>query len=525
MGLEYITQPQVFVQGLTALGQGIQGLTENYPLLTTYNYWTSTAVINTTTFPIPGVWSIYDGLNNSASFLVTVGGVTQSPSSYTVDPINRLLTFDTVISAGIKIAATQLATAAPSSQSFDFVKSVSAEFITLSAQNIISTNTNLSGSSLNVSNISATNFTATNLLVTNLTALSSVLNVTDITQYELSGFNVFGNANIAGNVNVVETVSAANLVAVSNITTSCLSTISLSSLNITITNNGSIVGQTSATTFNIGALSARELNLIHAPANDGVDPILNFGETDTAGFSGIRVRYEEPTNRLFLSSRTGTTVLTSVIIDVATGQIGISGLPAAGQALTVSGNVSASGTINAGRNLTVTGNLSASGNITGLNTDSYLYLNQNRSVLIGSVTAAYFDPAISLRLLPSRTYFVQYDLYFAKDGQTGGLNYILSAGTGLFENVSANYTHKTNLAASTAPTQLAGVISGMVMGPGAAFVLPTIANISASLNHYTNIKSTIETGSAGNTLILAVSSGGNITPLRGSQYIVTLLPQ
>jgi len=120
---------------------------------------------------------------------------------------------------------------------------------------------------------------------------------------------------------------------------------SISAANITLTNNGSLQGATSATYINIGALSARSFDLIHMPANDGVDPILNIGETGTQGFSGFRVRYEELTNRLIGSSRTGATILTSVIINTATGQVGISGAPAAGQALTVSGNVSATGNV------------------------------------------------------------------------------------------------------------------------------------------------------------------------------------
>jgi len=207
MGLEYIIQPQVFVRGLTALGQGIQGLTENYPLLTTYNYWTSTALVPTSSFPIPGNWSIYDGPNNSASFIVNVGGVTQSPEFYSIDIINRRLTFGTAISAGIEIAVTQLATASPSSQSFDFIKSVSAEFITLSAQNIISEAINLTASNLNTKNL-----VTDTLLVTNLTALSSELRVVDITQYELSGFKSTGDIDITGNVTMTGSLSTGSSV-------------------------------------------------------------------------------------------------------------------------------------------------------------------------------------------------------------------------------------------------------------------------------------------------------------------------
>jgi hypothetical protein len=133
----------------------------------------------------------------------------------------------------------------------------------------------------------------------------------------------------------------------------------LTATNIFIANNGSLIGTTSATSIGIGSLSARTFTLVHDPANDGVDPILDIGETLTGSFSGFRIRYEEPTNRLIGSGRTGTTILTSFMINTATGQIGISGLPAAGQALTVNGSLSASAITS--QALTVVGNISATG--------------------------------------------------------------------------------------------------------------------------------------------------------------------
>jgi hypothetical protein len=468
MGLEYITQPQVFLAPITAFG-GLQGSTEAYPLLTTYQTWTSTASVPVSVWPIPGTWTM---LAEPGSFIITVGGVVQNLSEYSIDNSLRRLIFTTPVSAGVEVVGRQLATAAPSSASFNFFTSVSGRVTNLSAIN--GNITNLSAVNFNSTNGLIDNLTATNLLVSNLTALSSVLNIVDIAQYEISGFNVQGNASITGTV---------------------------SALNIILTDNGTLLGATSATSIGVGSLSARTFSLIHEPANDGVDPIFDIGETQTGSFSGFRVRYEEPTNRLIGSSRTGTTVLTSFIITTNTGQVGISGLPASGQALTVSGNIS------------------ATGNVIGINTDSYFVLNSNRTAL-GSVTAAYFDPAIALNLLPSRTYFVQYDLYHAKDAQTGGLNYILSSNN-IFNSVVANYTHKSDLTALAAPTQLAGVPSRT----GPVILLPTITSIAATLSSYTKIRSTIETGSSGNSLVLAVSSAGNIVPLRGSQRIVTLLPQ
>jgi hypothetical protein len=304
MGLEYITQPQVFLAPITAFG-GLQGATEAYPLLTTYQTWTSTASVPASVWPIPGTWLM---LAEPGSFIITVGGVVQNLSEYSVDNNLRRLTFTTPVSAGVEIVGRQLATAAPSSTSFNFFTSVSGRVTNLSAVNFNSTNGLID------------NLTATNLLVSNLTALSSVLNVVDITTYELSGFEVRGDASITGTV---------------------------SALNIILTDNGTLLGATSATSISVGTLSARAFSLIHEPANDGIDPIFDIGETQTDSFSGFRIRYEEPTNRLIGSSRTGTTVLTSFIINTATGQVGISGLPVPGQALTVSGSISASGSIRA----------------------------------------------------------------------------------------------------------------------------------------------------------------------------------
>ena len=204
MGLEYIVQPQVFLGGLTALGPGIQGLTEQYPLLTTYYSWTSTASVNVSSFPIPiDAGSIYEGPGKESSFIVSVGGVIQPPTQYTVDPTLRTITFNTtgsIISAGIEFAATQLATAAPSSQDFDYIKSVSAEFITLSALNgTIDTLvvTGLTATDLTTTNLSASNLTTTNLTATDLTTTN--LTVTDLTTTNLSASNLTAtNALING---------------------------------------------------------------------------------------------------------------------------------------------------------------------------------------------------------------------------------------------------------------------------------------------------------------------------------------
>ena len=218
MGLEYITQPQVFLAPITALG-GLQGATEAYPLLTTYQTWTSTASVPASVWPIPGTWTM---LSEPGSFIITVGGVVQNLTEYSIDNSLRRLIFTTPVSANVEIVGRQLATAAPSSASFNFVTAVSGRVTNLSAVNFNSTNSQIA------------NLTATNLLVSNLTALSSILNIVDITQYEISGFNVQGDASITGTV---------------------------SALNIILTDNGTLLGATSATSIGVGSLSARALTV------------------------------------------------------------------------------------------------------------------------------------------------------------------------------------------------------------------------------------------------------------------------
>lgn len=319
MGFEILTQPQVFLAPITAVG-GIQNGLFNDPLpplYTSFATWTSTASITATTFPLGGIETL---TNRSGSYIVTVGGVVQSPTNYTVDPNTRLLTFDFAVNADTPIVVTQIGTTV---------------------------------SLVSVSNLSATNSVLSNvqadrLLVTNLTALSAEFRVVDITQFELSGFSVLGNANIVGNTNVTGTVSASNITSTNSTLTN------LTATRILLTDTGTLLGATSATSIGIGSLSARTFALVHEPANDGVDPVLDIGETTVEGLTGFRIRYEEPTNRLIGSSRTGTTILTSFMITTNTGQVGISGLPAPGQALTVAGSVSASGNISAGGGIATT---------------------------------------------------------------------------------------------------------------------------------------------------------------------------
>jgi hypothetical protein len=77
-----------------------------------------------------------------------------------------------------------------------------------------------------------------------------------------------------------------------------------------------VVGNISATdTVITNAISSRYINLIHSPANDDNYPYLRVGETDTDGFSGFNITYNENNNKIITSSSFGTTTLTATTID------------------------------------------------------------------------------------------------------------------------------------------------------------------------------------------------------------------
>jgi len=230
-------------------------------------------------------------LDQSGSFIVTVGNVIQSPTDYTIDSTNRRLTFSSIVTAGIEVGVTQLATAAPSSANFNYVQSVSANF----------------------TNLSATNGFINNLVVTSLTALSATINVIDINVYELSGFRVTGNL-------IVDGTTTTNILSAVNVTTQNIAT---------------------------QGLSSRFINLEHTVPNDGVNPVLFIGErgdgtggTVVGSLSGFNTIYDEVNNKLVVTTQLGSVVpLTAVTID-STGNVGI-GTLTPNRPLTVFGSISA----------------------------------------------------------------------------------------------------------------------------------------------------------------------------------------
>lgn len=120
---------------------------------------------------------------------------------------------------------------------------------------------------------------------------------------------------------------------------------SLSANNINLSPTSVITGP-SSTLVDIGALSARSVQLTFNPANDGTVPNLFIGETASTGVSGFNVTYNEINNNLLVTSdfsrRTPTPSLTALVID-SSGNIGVNTTP--NNTLTVRGAVSGTGNV------------------------------------------------------------------------------------------------------------------------------------------------------------------------------------
>ncbi len=163
MGLEIITQPQVFLAGISALG-GING--NPPPFYTSFYTWTTSTPAPTNIFYLdnPNVAL----LDIPSSYIVSVGGVVQSPTQYSINPINRSVNFNVPVIDDTIISVTQIGTVAVS---------------TLNVTDLTATNSFLQ----NITSIDSAfiNSLFTNLTATNFTVLSSFAAV-DVTQQTLS---------------------------------------------------------------------------------------------------------------------------------------------------------------------------------------------------------------------------------------------------------------------------------------------------------------------------------------------------
>jgi hypothetical protein len=95
------------------------------------------------------------------------------------------------------------------------------------------------------------------------------------------------------------------------------------------------------------SLSAKYIDLVHTPANDGTNPVLRIGEYDTAsgnvGFSGMYISYNENSNVFGISAQFAPSAGLPVVSIDRSGNTGI-GTDAPNAKLTVAGSISASAT-------------------------------------------------------------------------------------------------------------------------------------------------------------------------------------
>jgi hypothetical protein len=114
---------------------------------------------------------------------------------------------------------------------------------------------------------------------------------------------------------------------------------------------------TTGNSISATALSARFLDLIHTPANDGANPIFRIGEIDNTspnvGFSGMFISYNEITNTFGISSQFAPAAGIAAFSIDRNGQVGI-GTDVPNEKFTVFGNISANGSLSANGSITTT---------------------------------------------------------------------------------------------------------------------------------------------------------------------------
>lgn len=96
MGYEFITNPQVFLSPITAVA-GLQGGIEKYPYIVGYESWVETLVADTTSISVPGAFLMAE---EPEAYIISVGGIVQTPSTYTPKILGRTIDFVDTLSAG-----------------------------------------------------------------------------------------------------------------------------------------------------------------------------------------------------------------------------------------------------------------------------------------------------------------------------------------------------------------------------------------------------------------------------------------
>ena len=125
----------------------------------------------------------------------------------------------------------------------------------------------------------------------------NVINAGDSYVYATSSNLVHGAADVNGNLTFFTggTLSANERMRVTNTGNVGIGTRTPNALL-------TVAGLLSTVDFGTTSLTSRYLNLVHSPANDGTNPILFIGETDTTGPSGFNISYDEIANKLTIYS-------------------------------------------------------------------------------------------------------------------------------------------------------------------------------------------------------------------------------
>jgi hypothetical protein len=220
-------------------------------------------------------------------------------------------------------------------------------------------------------------------------------------------------------------------------------------------NNLTLFGNISTNgTVNVASISSRFLDLVHLPANDGVNPVLRIGEYDTTsgnqGFSGMYISYNESSNVFGISAQFAPSAGVPAVSIDRNGNVGIN-TAAPSEKLTVSGNISANG------NLTVAGNVFGGTNINLLTSTTYtIQLSDNGGTIASSNSTA------GLTAVPSTgiTYPVGFQTSIL---QLSTARVALSSNTAGITINQANAYIKTTKQYSAATLLYTGTLAGWVL--------------------------------------------------------------
>jgi hypothetical protein len=357
--------------------------------------------------------------DNPSSFLISVsspvGNYIIPSSHYTVSQSFRTITFNNTIKANTVLEFTQLATVYPflSNTRFTYLSSVSGSFKTLSAVD--------------------SKFDS--LLVSNLTALSAIINIIDITQYELSGFNSTGNFNVSGSLAVANNLYVKGAITTDTATGDLTSSNiyvknALSAYNLNIGNNVNI-----GNNLNVGtATSKGQLTVVgvgqsynNSPAatlssidtNGALGNALVLGDSGVAvGNGGTLIFAANNTNWNFAaihgnatdatSNSTGDigfytryspydTALSGIPLYLkSTGQVGINNVTAPNNTLTVAGTISATGALTVSNTINSTGKLTVTNDISSTGTVFTNYLSSRYIDLVHGTPFDGYNPMLAI---------------------------------------------------------------------------------------------------------------------------------